>query len=144
MTYVINKYSKVSENVFYLSMIIPIVVLIVTVIWIMICVESMHVFQYKWDSWHPILVCTNIAQFTFRRIDANGGCKRLIKRPITTTCGGGIGIGNGNVSSGARRGRGGVGVIGDGVGQIPPWGKEKIGNHRIPRRKRKMRPWPRP
>ena len=85
MTYVLNKYPNLSEKLFYLSIIIPTVVLFVTVIWIIICVEYTLVFQYTWDSWHPIPVCTNIVQFTFRRINANGGCKRLIKRLITIT-----------------------------------------------------------
>ena len=141
MTYVLNKYPNVSENVLYLSIRIPTVVLIVTVIQIIMCVESTRVFQYKWDSWHPILVFTNIAQFTFRLIDANGGYKRPSKRPSTITSGGGIGIGNGNGGSGATVG-GCIGVIGDGVSQILPGGGGRIGNHRILRRKNGM--WLRP
>ena len=47
MTYVLNKYLNVSETLFYLSMIILTVVLIVTAIQILICVESTRVFQYK-------------------------------------------------------------------------------------------------
>ena len=45
MTYVINKYPNVSETLFYLSIIIPTVVLIVTVIRIIIYVESTRVFS---------------------------------------------------------------------------------------------------
>ena len=47
MTNVLNKYPNVSENLFYLSIIVPTVVLFVTVIRIIICVESTGVFQYK-------------------------------------------------------------------------------------------------
>ena len=47
MNYVLNKYLNISENVFYLSIIIPTVVLIVTVIRILLCVKSTHVFQHK-------------------------------------------------------------------------------------------------
>ena len=57
-----------------------------TVIRIIIFVESTRVFQYKWDSWHPILVCTNISQFNFQRIDVNGWCKRLSKLTSTVCC----------------------------------------------------------
>ena len=104
MTCVINKYPNVSEHLFYLSIIIPTVVLFVTVIRIIICIKSTRVFQYKWDSWHPLIVCANIAQFTFWRIDANGGCKRLSERTSIIKSGGGIGIGNGNGGSGATGG----------------------------------------
>ena len=45
MNYVLNKYPNVS-NFFYLSIIILTVVLIVTVIQSIICVESTCVFQY--------------------------------------------------------------------------------------------------
>ena len=75
-----------------------------TVIWIIICVEYTRIFQYKCDSWHPIIVCTNIAQFNFWRIDENGGCKRPSERPSTITGGGGIGIGNENGGRGATGG----------------------------------------
>ena len=40
MSYVLNKYPNISENYFYLTIIILIVVLFVTVIQIIICVES--------------------------------------------------------------------------------------------------------
>ena len=87
MTYVLNRYPNLSDF-FNLSIIILTVVLFVTIIRIMICVESTRVIQYKWDSWHQILVCTNISQFNFWLIDVNGGCERLIERPrtITSSC----------------------------------------------------------
>ena len=47
MTYVINKYTNLSETMFYLSIIIPTIVLTVTIIQIIICVESTRVFQYE-------------------------------------------------------------------------------------------------
>ena len=47
MTSVLNKYLNVTKTLFYLSMIIPKVVLIVIIIQIIICVESTRVFQYK-------------------------------------------------------------------------------------------------
>ena len=47
MTYFLNKYLNVSENLFYLSVIILKIVLIVTVIRIIVYVEYTRVFQYK-------------------------------------------------------------------------------------------------
>ena len=44
------KYPNLSKNLLYLSIIVPTVVLIVTAMRIVICVESMHIFQCKWDS----------------------------------------------------------------------------------------------
>ena len=45
ITYALNKYPNVSENVFYLSIIITKVVLFVTVIRILVFVEYTRVFQ---------------------------------------------------------------------------------------------------
>ena len=47
VAYVTNKYTNISKILFDRSIIIPTPVLFVTVIKIIICVESMRVFQYK-------------------------------------------------------------------------------------------------
>ena len=141
MTYVLNNYPNVYEKLSYLSIIILTVVLFVSVIRIIICVEPTRFFHCKWYSWHSILVCTNIAQFNFWRIDANDVCKRPSERPSTIMSRSGIGIGNENGVSGTT---GGVRFIGNGVGRRSPGDGGRIWNHMIPRRKRRIRPRPQP
>ena len=79
MTFVLNKYPNISKTLFLPKYNSSDSFFIVTVIWIIVCVDSTRVFQYKWDSWHPILVSQTLHNSLFDasmwKVDANGQAK---------------------------------------------------------------------